>query len=362
MSLPLHGSHPVSLYKSFNIDIVDNYIDFSVNVNPLGTLPMINEHWPHWLNQIADYPEPFAETLVEQIALKEHIGKENILIGNGAAQLIALLANYFHDKRVAIIHPTFSEYEKMCRMANCQLVHVVLRENEWEDLSPLYDVVRQVDVIFLCHPNNPTGVTYERGVMQKIIETCRKNNCYLIIDEAFYDFTNEQISYAFAVMNYPNVIVLRSLTKMYAIAGLRLGYVVAPEELIFQLKESQPYWSVNTIAQKAGELCVNDRQFTMQTREFISYENERVRKTLIASGYNVSNSKVNFYLLRDPNLHSQKPFITFLLKNGIVPRHTENFRGLDGRWIRLAIKTKAENDRLLDALLHWREINSCSLS
>lgn len=354
MKLPLHGSNPIQLYRSLNIEVPEHYIDFSVNLNPFGMLPAIEKYWASWLEKITDYPNTDGATIIKLIAEREKLNPNQVLLGNGGAELITLLANFLQKKRVAIVQPTFIEYEKMCTAFQCDIDHIILQEDKWGHLEEIYQIVKRVDALFLCHPNNPTGVIYSEHQLIKLIRLCEEHHCYLIVDEAFYDFAVDMKSVASYISTNKKLIVIRSLTKMYSIAGLRLGYLLGPENIVSCLKEIQPYWSVNAIALEAGKLCVADKQFAIKTRHFITSERERLINHLLKLGYKLSCSDVNYFLLRDPQLENQLPLIQYLLQNGIIPRHTENFRGLDGRWIRLAIKSARENNILLETLSFWK--------
>ena len=332
-------------------------IDFSVNLNPFGTLPSIKGNWVNWIDIIEDYPDPDGYRLIQAIVAREQICQSHILLGNGGAELITLLANFLTKKRIGIVQPTFIEYEKMCRAFQCDIEHIVLQEGKWHDLSAVYPIIKDIDALFLCHPNNPTGITYNKETLRKLIEQCEQEQCYLIIDEAFYDFAEEFESAVSYVSAHQYVIVIRSLTKMYSIAGLRLGYMMGPKEVISSLKDIQPHWSINSIALEAGIHCLDSEAFVMKTRKYIANERKKMQVALEEMGFNVSKSDVNYLLIRDDTLHNQEPIIRYLLQKGIVPRHTENYRGLNGKWIRVAIKKEKENELLLKALQSWKRRN-----
>lgn len=353
MSLPLHGSNINALYNAFHIDMPNNTIDFSANINPLGTLQSMKDSWSDWFTLIEDYPDPDGIKLKQLIVQAESISEEQILLGNGAAELITLLANYLRKKRIAIVQPTFVEYEKMCTAFQCEIEHIILQENAWEDLSAVFQMIKKVDAIFICNPNNPTGVRYNDEQLLELITQCEEEECLLIIDEAFYDFAPTYESYAKFTVDYEYVVVLRSLTKMYSIAGLRLGYALASSQVIQKLKEIQPYWNVNALALEAGLHCIQNESFAAKTRSYIKEERIRLQQKLRMLGYVVSNSIVNYLLVRDEHLDKQTDLIRYLLKEGIVPRHTENFRGLNGRWLRFAVKRKDENEQLIQTLTKW---------
>src|SRR5690625_610447 len=336
----------------------DQIVDFSVNLNPLGLLPVIKKKWGSWIHGIEDYPDPYGQELLDRISIREQLPKESILLGNGGAELITLVANMLKGKHVAVIQPTFAEYERMCRAFGCNISRVILEEGKWALPDYLFDyTIQRADALFLCHPNNPTGVCYLKDVLRKLLHACEKHQCYLIVDEAFYDFFDEEMTMASLIKDHPYLIVIRSLTKMYSIAGLRLGYLLASKPVIEKLKTYQPHWSVNAIALQAGLACLSDESFVQKTRKYVKRERDFLQRELRLIGYDVSASQVNFFVLRDPAIEHQLPLIQFLLKSGIVPRHTENFPGLQGRWIRVAVKQTEENKKLLEALRAWKTKN-----
>lgn len=279
---------------------------------------------------------------------------EEILIGNGGSQIISLVGRLLAGKRVLIVEPAFSEYEKACQVNDCDLSYFQLEEG-WEiDFEALRERLSYVDAMFLCNPSNPTGLYYSQEVILPILIECQKQNCLLILDEAFHDFVMDYEPMAPLIKDYKNLILLRSLTKMFAIPGLRLGYVIANREIIAKLSDYQPHWSVNSVALAIGNLCIEEDKYIENTVQFITSERKALVTFYEENGFEVSPSKVNFYLLRDSQLIDQYPLFQWLLKKGIVPRHTFNFPGLDGRWLRFAIRTSAENRKLMEAVQEWR--------
>lgn len=354
MDWPLHGSNPQYVYEHLQLTMPKQVTDFSVNLNPFGPPAVVREKWAGWFNEIEDYPDPTGKELVEIIAGQEQVTVSSVLLGNGGAEIIALLASMFAGKRVLLIQPTFSEYERMCKANGCQISYLTVPENDWEiQLPALEEQLTHADVLFLCHPNNPTGVTYSNDLLLNIMEACQRSECQLVIDEAFYDFLEKPNS-GLSIKDNPDLIVIRSLTKMYAMAGLRLGYVLAAPEMIEKLHRLQPHWSVNALALLAGKECLLAEDYAERTRDFIAGERKRIIPALREAGYLVSDSKVNFYLLRDPDLAEQLPLFTFLLEKRIVARHTANYHGLNGRWLRFAIKQAEANNILLEALVAWK--------
>ncbi|CAH2712961.1 Threonine-phosphate decarboxylase [Neobacillus rhizosphaerae] len=355
MIWPSHGSNPQYLYEAMGLSLPKHYNDFSANINPLGPPPILKEKWMEFYQEIFVYPDPYAIQLKKRIENLEQVPVESILIGNGGAELITLVARMLAGKRVLLVQPTFSEYEKACQANKCEVLYHQLCEPHFElNLDELRAKLAHVDAMFLCNPNNPTGIQYPRSTILSIIEECKMHNCLVILDEAFFDFLIEYDSFIPYISKFSNLIIIRSLTKMFAIPGIRLGYLVAQPDTILMLSQLQSHWSINTIALRAGELCLENESFIKLTQEYINNERKRIFEFFKKNEFGVSSSNVNFYLLRDPFLNDQFKLFEFLLHKAIVPRHTFNFPGLEGRWLRFAIKGCEENNHLMEVLAEWR--------
>jgi threonine-phosphate decarboxylase len=336
----------------------ENYMDFSANINPIGPPPALREKWNDFYQKITVYPDPFAEQLTSRIVESEQISHDSILIGNGGAELITLVARFLQGKKVLVVEPTFSEYEMACRANHCEIQYHQLIEPNFElSMDELRPSLPSADALFLCNPNNPTGIQYSVSTILSIIEECEKQNCFVILDEAFYDFLIDYHSFIPYIYKFSNLIIIRSMTKMFAIPGLRLGYLAARPNIIAKLSRLQPHWSINTIALLAGELCLQNKDYIKETQSFIWEERERLNTFFNKNNYEVTPSQVNFYLLQDPFLKDQFGLFEFLLHKGIIPRHTFNFPGLEGNWLRFAIKSKQENSKLMEVLLEWRQLH-----
>lgn len=356
MNLPSHGANPYYLYQTLGIPMPADLIDFSVNINPFGPPSLVKEKWASWFSFVEDYPDPFGRELTAIISDMEGISPSSIMLGNGADELIYLILNYFSGKHVGIIQPAFSEYEKAAIAYGCEITYIHLPTDHWQlDPEIVTSKLDSLDVVFLCHPNNPAGITHPTEDIVHLLKACEEKSCYLVIDEAFADFLDEEQSFSGFIGNSHYLIVLRSLTKMYAIAGLRLGFLLANESLVGALKKRQPHWSVNALALEAGKEILKDRDYVEQTKRFIHRERKRIFAELEKLGYQHSDSKVNFYLLKCPSLDNQSPLLVYLLKKGIVARHTENYPGLEGRWLRFAVRAAQDNDVLLEALTAWKQ-------
>ena len=355
MSLPSHGSNPAYLYDYYNLNKPNQVIDFSVNTNPLGMPNELVNNWSNLLEKVADYPDPHNTNLLERLSNKLQINQSHLLLGNGAAELISLIAFYLRKKSVLMIQPTFSEYEQMCKVHDCEISYFTVLPEESINLKKFETAVKTQDAVFFCNPNNPTGKYVKKDQLEKMARICLKYNCLLIVDEAFYDFLIDYDDSIDLHKKYSNLIFLRSLTKIYAIAGLRLGYLVTQPSLILKLEKYLSHWHINAIADAAGQICLKENQFVRDTQTFILKEREYMAKALKELAFEVIPSSVNYYLIRDDLTTNLQPLFVYLLKKGLVLRHTVNFPGLDGKWLRIAVKTKQENKVLLEALKQWRK-------
>jgi threonine-phosphate decarboxylase len=334
----------------------EKYLDFSANINPLGPPEALKLRWNEIYKKVTVYPDPYAFTLKEKLSVKEQVPIDSLLVGNGGAELITLVARMIEGKKVLLIQPTFSEYEQACRVNRCEIIPVVLEAPNFElNLDQIRLKLRDADAIFFCNPNNPTGIRYPSSHILTLVEECEKQDCLFILDEAFYDFLLDYQSFMPYIKKFSNLIIIRSMTKMFSIPGIRLGFLAGHPDIIAKLQNFQPHWSANAIAQVAGELCTEEETFIRQTQNFISNEREKLFTHYKQQEFTVSTSEVNFYLLQDPYLQDQFPLFEFLLKKGIIPRHTFNFPGLEGKWLRFAIKNSQENQQLMEVLKQWRQ-------
>lgn len=360
MHLPNHGANPQNLLSALKIEAPKNAIDFSVNTNPFGPPPIIEDNWSTYYSTLTHYPDPTCLKLKETIANCNQVEKNNVIVGNGAAEIIFLIAQYFSNKKVLIVEPTFSEYRDACTAFGCEIEQVYLEEaSRWQlQVEAITTKINSdsISALFLCHPNNPTGCIYNRESLLTIIQVAKENGVTVIIDEAFYDFCTEDISMSSYLSEYSNLVILRSLTKMFSIAGIRLGYALGEASFIQCIASKQHPWNVNGLAQKIGLQLFSEKGFVQNTARKIEEERIRLFNSLEILGYEVSPSAVNYYILKEKNKDVDSlPLIRFLIQGGIIPRHTYNFNGLDGRYIRLTIKGQAENDKLLSLLKGWKD-------
>jgi len=343
----------------------DKIIDFSANINPLGISKRVIKDIVHNLKYLPDYPDPDAKELRLEIARHHTISAESIICGNGSTELIYLIVRALKPKNVLIPAPTFSEYERACKSYGTRIIHYGLkRENNFDintdefigvmngdknseltiPNSPLH-----TDMVFLCNPNNPTGRLIQKKDVMRIAHAAKALKSYLVVDEAFIDFVSDA-SVIQEVEKNPYLIVIRSMTKFYALAGLRLGYGIFPLKIIDLIKQYKEPWTVNTLAQKAGVAVLNDTAYKKQTLKLIKKEKQFLEKKFKQLGINFVDSYANFYLLSLPNAESM---YKELKKKGILVRLCSDFKGLDKTYIRVAVKSRKYNILLMKELSQW---------
>lgn len=358
MKWPNHGGQPEQIKQLFKMKTDQPLLDFSANLNPLGPPSWLHDALQESFQTITRYPDPTYSKATTSVADHEELDSEYILLTNGGAEAIFLVAKYFENGRACIVHPTFLEYERACKHYHIDVEELFYEaENSFSlPMTVIREKLIDTDVMFLCRPNNPTGMVIDEEDVKLLLEEGLKTDTHIVVDEAFIDFlATDTQSLSAWLISYPNLILLRSLTKMYTIPGLRIGYIMAHPAIINQLKNEQIPWSINSIVDDLVPKLLEDKPFVEQTKAWLHEQSEFIHSKLSAMDFYFTPSQVNFYLLRDqkrPN-DTEKLF-SYLLQHGIVTRHTHNFKGLNGDFLRLAIRSKEENEQLANVLQKWR--------
>ncbi|MFH1485506.1 MAG: histidinol-phosphate transaminase [Chloroflexota bacterium] len=324
----------------------EDVTDFSANVNPLGASPRVKEAL---LNlDMSSYPDPQNWELREALADATGVGVEQIVPGNGSTELIYLLA---HSRlkvgdTVVILAPTFGEYEAACELWGARVVPIVAEEEKefgWDMAVACREVERLgPKLVFLCNPNNPTGVYLEERAVEALAEAV--GGGLLAVDEAYISFVSGAWD-ATQLLTRGNVVLLRSMTKDYALTGLRLGYALCPEEIAQQICLYQPTWSVNAAAQAAGIASLSDQEHLLHGRRCVEEGRRFLEEELRSLGLRVLSSTANFMLVGVGDATS----VRFrLLSKGVCVRDCSSF-GLP-HYVRIAVRTVGECQRLVSAL------------
>lgn len=353
--LPNHGANPHHVYDALGIDKPAHVIDFSENVNHLS-FPL-NLSVDALMPMMTNYPDPKGEPFLSAVAQYHNVLRDNVLLGNGAAEIFALLGNLLHGERVIIIHPTFSEYEATLVPHNVTFERIIVEDIATYQL-PMKEIERALPgagAIYICTPNNPTGVLPPKSDLLQIIDWAQTSNTLVVLDEAFIDFIGEAQALIERAAEWQHVLVVRSMTKMYKIPGLRLGYAVGHKALIEKLKRFTAHWHINGLAATLGADMLKLADYRAQTIQEVTAAREAFVQFLQAHRYVTTDSVTNYVSFQLPDAMLSDAFYLFMLKRGIVLRHTKNFRGMDGSWFRVGMKAQAKMDILKEGIKAWHE-------
>ena len=321
-------------------------VDFSINVNPLGMPPQVVEALSPDPAADARYPDPACRTLRSALANHFAISRENILCGNGGADLLMRLCAALRPKNVLLPAPTFSEYSRCVRLFGGTVKEFPLSENDGFAITNgfLQAVTPDTDMVFLCNPNNPTGRLCPPELVAKLADRCRTTDTYFVVDECFLPFTDGASALPL-LADHPKLLILRAFTKIYAMAGLRLGVLLGDAALLARIAPYGAQWSVSTVAQRCGVAALTNEGWIPQTRRYVRQQRQHLASALSSLGCTVYPSDANFLLLRAPI-----PLAEPLQQRGLWVRKCNNFTGLDDRFIRVGIQNPAENDLLIQSI------------
>lgn len=320
--------------------------DFSANLNPLGMPESVKNALQKSISEWEKYPDPFCRSLVKKLSERENFPPENIVCGNGAADLIFRIVQTVKPQKAVVCAPSFSEYSKALIQNECEILHYFLSEKSGfaldEKILEMLD--ESVQMLILCTPNNPTGRTIDSELLRRICEKCEANDIVFLCDECFIDFT-ENAAHAEQFMN-PNVVVLKAFTKIYAMAGLRLGYALFGDaELAEKVRRNGQFWSVSAPAQTAGEAALDEKNYLEKTLELEKKEREFLTENLRNFGFKVYPSEANFILF-----YTKLALDEMLLSEKILIRNCANFDGLEQGYFRIAVRPHEENSALVSAI------------
>jgi threonine-phosphate decarboxylase len=343
-----HGGNIIHISKKLGLKDTDLF-DFSVNINPLGFPEILKKTILENINKITLYPEINSNSLKEKIAYKLNCSSSNIVVGNGSNQLIYSIPNALSIKSAIIVEPTFSEYRSALERYNCKILSYKLNEQDDFILNinalKTYLKSKNFDALFLCNPNNPNGIVVNNKNLKLLAEFFEKKEKYLIIDEAFIDFTDEN---GLSFSNFKYTIILKSLTKIFAIPGLRLGYLKADKFVAKHIEKYIEPWSVNIFSQLIGEKLLKLDNFIENTKKFLEKEREFVIKELSEiKELKIFPSCTNYLLIKILTSANVNQLEKYLLKNKILIRNCSNFNGLNNKFFRISINSRNANKKLI---------------
>lgn len=343
-----HGGDLKTAEEAFGY-IGNQFLDFSSNMNPWGPPEIVRMIFEDGWKEVNQYPDPAVRKFRQKLSEAYQIPPESILVGNGAAELIDLSVRVLKSELTAITYPSFSEYEEAIKKQEGHIYEIPLKA-EYDFILQMSDVEKAlscVDTLFLGHPNNPNGKLIPPSVVQ-LLRNEKKN---IIIDEAFIDFIPQGESHSFLqqAAETEGLFVIRSMTKFFAIPGIRLGFIVAHPYWIQQMQRLQVHWSVNHLAQKIGTAVMDEVDYIEKTKHWLLEERIWMTKQLERLGITVFQSDVNFLLFSIPAALSI-PISSLqnrLGKRGILIRDASHFKGLDNSYGRIAIRLRQENEQLI---------------
>lgn len=347
----LHGGNIYKFQREGNSSI----LDFSSNINPLGVPQKFIDVAKENFDKLTNYPDPYYIELREKIGEHNSVTKENIIVGNGATEILFLYMRAVKPKKVLVLAPCFAEYERALKSVGAQIEYFELKEknNFYPDIQTLKKKLegQHYDLFFFCNPNNPTGQLIKFDDVKDLAAICKKQDMKIFIDEAFIEFVENWKEKTAALLKNKDVFIMRAFTKFFAIPGLRLGYGISfDEELMNKLQAEKEPWSVNTFANLAGLVMLDDKDYIKKSEKWVAEEKNFLYKELSKNkNLKVYKSECNFLLIKLLTTTSQE-IQTKLLEKNILVRDASNFQFLDESYIRVAVKDREKNLKLIESL------------
>ena len=376
--------HGGNIYKIFREKNIKEILDYSSNINPYGIPESLKKRITENLEILERYPDPDYVELRQKLSNLNKVNLSDIILGNGATEIIFLFMKVINPKKILIVSPTFGEYERAVKATEIpgdivslsysngdnknienkkiEIEYFELKESDDFKLNIgnlKNELEKKYDLLIICNPNNPTGKFLKLAETEEILKECNKYDTKLFIDEAFIEFLADGMKESIinTEENKKNLFVTRAFTKFFAIPGLRLGYgMYFDKELEKKISEKKEPWSVNNFAEMAGLTVLDDAEYIEKTLKWIAEEKiymyEKLNKI---SGMKVYETEVNFITGKiDEKLFSEGLNVKILrekmLEQGILIRDASNFKFLDERFFRLAIKDRASNERVIEVM------------
>jgi len=343
----IHGGDIYTKRKTNSASI----LDFSANINPFGMPDSVKTAIVDNIENYSNYPDPLCRELRKALELHENIDSSNIICGNGAADIIFKITLALKPKKALLINPTFAEYEEAINLVNGKINYYNLKvEKDFcIEADILNYITSDLDIMFICNPNNPTGIPIKKVDMLNIVDKCKKNNVILVVDECFIDFLSNEEEYSVLsyISQYTNLIILKAFTKIYAMAGIRLGYMICSNmDIVNKINNIGQPWSVSTVASKCGIAALKEVDYVKNTKDYIKENREYLTLELKSLGYKVFDSKTNFILFKTEHTNIKHK----LEEYGILIRSCSNYRNLNEEYFRIAVKSEENNRYLISCL------------
>ena len=349
---PLHGGQLHQVADRFRIPLSE-LLDFSANINPDGPPPAVLSCLREAINNpsiITNYPDldesDFRRCMAEYIGVRS----ENIAIANGFVPLLDAALRTLALRSCLVPVPAFVEYRRTLGCSGVEMLPHILDADSGFDCHADNLFSKSCDAILLANPQNPSGAVCSHGELLRLMKEASKRNVFILLDEAFIDYCPES-SIVQEIDRFPNLIVFRSVTKFFGMAGLRVAYAAADTELCRQIQQSIAPWSVTSLASLAAGLTVQDAAYVRQTIALNGLRREQMQAAIGKLGIHVYPSAANFLLLRlSDSIDCQQFWERLIHEHRIVLRNCANYEGLSDEFLRAAVRTETENKLLIDAL------------
>lgn len=344
-----HGGDVYGVAERTGIPVVE-CLDFSANINPLGIPAEVRQAMLDAMDGAVHYPDPDCRALKGMLAEHLHVRPEWILCGNGGADIIYRIVYAAMPKRALLPAPSFLEYREALTAVGAAIDDYRMDESMEVREEILEQITDEVDLVFLCTPNNPTGLLLDGGLLERILEKAAATGTRVVLDECFMDFVAEKkrCSMMGRVGEYPHLVIVKSFTKLYSIPGIRLGYgVCSDEEFLQRMRSAGQTWPVNAIAMAAGLAALSEEQFAKDTVAYVSRQRQWLYRELRELGFTVYEGQADYLLFRAPGyeeLYEQ------LLPYGIIIRRCDNYVNLTAEHYRVAVKSERDNRELVRRL------------
>ncbi len=328
-------------------------IDFSVNTNPLGPQLEVIEAIRDAAVNISQYPDVYCEKLLNALCSAEQVEKNQVIFGNGAAELFFSAVLAVRPKKAMLLSPTFSEYERALRITDTQITYYELKKEQKFQIREniLENITADLDMVFLCNPNNPTGQVTSKELLEKIAEKCRECGAYLVLDECFLDFLDmpEKYEMKAGLERYTNLLIVKAFTKIFCMPGLRLGYAISSDKaLLDKMNQVVQPWNVSVLAQAGGVAALeNCKDYIDKTKMMLKKEREFLIRELRNLGYIVYGSMANYIFFEAEEDKDESSLYERALSAGILIRDCSSYRGLGRGYYRIAVRTRQENERMI---------------
>ena len=325
-------------------------IDFSSNITPLGTPKSVRRAIRQSIGSIAEYPDADSPALLSDLGEYAGLPADNLVAGNGAVEIIYNFCHAFLSPKTRVLMPvpTFSEYEAASRLYNARISYFDTM-NLSDSIDEFLAKIPDRGCVFLCNPNNPTGSLLSKNDVLSVARRACQASSLVLLDECFIEMAESGESVIGCVREHENLVVLRSLTKAFGMPGIRIGYAAAPVRVAEILRRVRVPWGVNSLAQAAARAAIADTSHLAKSRKIIQRESAYLRRNISRlEGFECLESSANFILIR--TTRDSGTLQKALLARGILVRDCSSFRGLDSHYIRIAVRSRLDNRRLVLAL------------